>query len=206
MIVKCTALFELTTNPASTTTAPHRIGGWSESVYDVVGSFGSTTVNAFKEVCRQRARLLPAGAAIVGQRYQIIDPPGLSTTDNTRYPGRETVSPDVPQMALLCKAPAKSASNFKNLILRGIPDARVEQGEYSREAPFTQALNAYFGALDRFFFKARDLTQTAYPLIDILANGTYQTEGSTTLAEGDMVRVLRAENTSERRVGGEIPD
>src|SRR4051812_2176397 len=98
---KYTAIFELSTNNSNTAQG-HRVGGWSETVY-YNGSVNAVNIAQFTNLCQRRARFLPASAAVVGQRYQNIDPVGGASTGSVRFPGNANYGNDVPQMSLLCR-------------------------------------------------------------------------------------------------------
>jgi len=51
-------------------------------------------------------------------------------------------------------------------------------------------------------FRARDLSQVAYPLIDIAENGTFVTEAATPLLGSQMVRILRTNTEGGKQRGG----
>lgn len=202
MIVKCTAIFQLATNISSPTRPDRRVGGWSESVYDDVGSFGVATINAFNKLCRLRAALLPTGSYIKGQRYQFVTPAGQSQTRDVPFPGPVGVPTDVPQMALLCSCPGKNVINRRNMILRGLPDAQVVEGEYVGINNYSQLVSAYFEQLSEFNFRGVDLAQQAFPLLTIAADGRLTFEDTTTLVAGEMVKVLRTLDSDDRKKGG----
>ena len=78
MTCKITFLFQLATNVSTPSAVARRIGGWSESWYsaDATISAAITRVNATigdwgDNIIGSRAALLPTGASIVGQRFQI---------------------------------------------------------------------------------------------------------------------------------------
>jgi hypothetical protein len=203
MTVKCTALFQLATNTSDPTAVARRLGGWSESYYRPDADIGSTLITNFNTLCQRRAALLPSGAVIVGQRFQVVNPAGTSQTAARRYPGTAGTQADVPQMALLCRAPAQSAANIRPLILRGIPDARVVEGEYSPSSGFTTAIESFFSWLSaNWQFHGRDLSANTVPIYSIDALGVATLEANTTAVLGSMVRVLRTTDVNKDQVGG----
>jgi len=202
-MLKCTMLFEVTTNDGEEA-KPHRQGGWSESHY----SSEPTNFNArrleFESLCRKRAALLPDGALIIGQRYQIVDPVGTSQSFARQFPGGAALAADYPTLAMYLRVPARDSRNISPLALRCMPDARIVKGEYSPSQAYQTALVNFLNGLNGsvWRFKGRDLAQTAYPVINILENGTFTLEGNSTLAAGDMVRVLRGNTEDGDQVGG----
>jgi len=123
---------------------PQRQAGWSESWYATYG-FNDRLVELFKRVMQKRALMLPASAAIVGSRYQEIngDTVGASTSRNIYYSGVTGSENDMPQIALKYLVGATGQTNKKILILRGIPDSQVVNGEFSPSNTFRIATAAF---------------------------------------------------------------
>lgn len=199
MTWKYTAIFEQSTNLTGGSIG-HRIAGWSESIYAM--AFSPLYVTDFYDWCRVRAQLLCAGAAIVGQRFQQVDPVGGSSTSNRRFPGQLSLVQDVPQMALFWRQPGLNAPNSKPITLRGIPDDLVKEGEYKPFFLIPTFLQQYCTENARWQFRGRDLTQTNIPLISVDANGLAETSIAHPYAANDRVRVLRTMNVNGKRQGG----
>lgn len=199
MPVKMTIIFQLATNVSDPTRVVRRIGGWTESFYYPGNSIPATIAAAKgplgdwgNSLLSYRAGLLPSGAAIIGQRFQLVNPAGRSQSISDTFPGTAGIQADIPQMALLCRCPAMNANNIRQLILRGIPDARVVEGEYSPSQAFEASLHLFFSALAGWQFRGRDLSNPGSKIISIAAGGNFVTEGPTGFAPSTMVRVLRA--------------
>jgi hypothetical protein len=164
VLYKATLLFQCVTGRSNIQIDPRttqlgtnqRIAGWSESYYTENVSFADLllrvtgTGGAANSLCSARAALLPLSAAIVGQRYQELSPVGPSTTATELFRGVSGQLTDIPQMALLCKVPTSNALKFRRLILRGIPDDIVIQGEYAPTRTFSDALDFFFLILGAF--------------------------------------------------------
>lgn len=196
---KCTALFELATNTSGQQVG-RRIAGWSESLYDSA-SFAQTQRD-FRVLCQKRAAMLPIGARIVGQRYQEVDPVGSSQTDANQYPGQLQNTCDLPQVSILTSIGTSSAPNVRRMMLRGIPDDAVREGEYRPIPGFDDALIAYGRELQGFYFYARTLNAPQATIDHIEANGAGVLESDVVLTPGMYVRILRSINADGRRVGG----
>jgi len=201
--IKCTMLFEATTNFGSTN-GRSRQAGWSESYYTSPLSSNTALVRAFHTLCESRARLLPEGAFIVGQRYQEVDPVGASSTGSKEFPGGTALPADHPGLAMYLRMPAVDSRNFSPVSLRCMPDNRIVKGEYDKEVAYHQALVNFLKKLNSSIwrFRGRDLSQVSYPLIEIADNGTFVTEGATPLLGNQMVRVLRTNLTNGKQRGG----
>jgi len=203
MYIKCTMLFEATTNFGNTN-GKSRQCGWSESYYTAPMSSNRELLTSFHALCTARARLLPAGALIVGQRYQQVDPVGSSSTGAKEFPGMGSAPADYPGLSMYLRIPAVESRNFSPISLRGMPDARIELGEYHKETTYNTSLVNFLKRLNSSIwrFRGRDLSQTAFPLISIADNGTFVTEGATTLLGSQMVRVLRTNLSTGKQKGG----
>jgi len=197
---KYTMLFEARTSFGATNTTRSRVGGWSESWYDSL--FSEAIKAEFLVLCEKRAALLPAGASVVGQRYQEVDPIGATSTGSRVFPGTAGLQADIPQMSLLLRIPGSSVKNFKPFYLRGLPDARVVLGEYSPASGYTAALTQFLDYLQGWNFRGRNLANAAVPILTISNVGAYQLEADSPAAEGDMVRVLRCTLANGNFFGG----
>lgn len=139
---------------------PH-IGGWSESFWwasDVV----TDLINALQigaggapGLLPSRAALLPNSSAIVGIRLY-SGGAGKGQSYGFSYPGNPALSTDVPQMALLCKTGPVGTAVTRRFTIRGVPDAEVTTGEFTPDANYVTAIQAYFLALGNFAFYAID--------------------------------------------------
>lgn len=204
-IWKYTMIFNSSTNVTGGSIG-QRTGGWSESFYknaapsDVVAN--ETWRDVFLRQCQRRAALLPTGFSVGGQRYQQVDPAGGSATGGVVYPGTAGIQADVPQMALFLRLSAQGVPNIKPLTLRGLPDARVVEGEYFPASNFSAALNTYVTNLSLWQFKGRDLQQTPLSIFTIDNLGVVTTDEAHSFVENDFVRVLRTIDENGRRQGG----
>lgn len=205
MTLKATMLFGFVSN-ITRESAITRTAGWTESYY-VYGNDIDVIRPIFRRLCQKRAQLLPNGSSIIGQRFQTVDPVGPSSTFNEIYPGRTAQLSDIPQMALYCKLAATGTRNTRGLKLKGIPDFQVQTGEYTPEASFSAAVTVLMNELKTgvWLFRARDLSLTQYPLLDIAQTGTdgiVHSEVPVPYVVGDFVRILKTKNIHGRFVGG----
>lgn len=201
-ITKCTAMFQLTTT-SSESSFGARTAGWSESYY--TDTTNPVIVrNDFELLCGRRAALLPESGAIVGQRYNQVGPVGPSHTSGVILPGVKQSNCDIPQMAALCRAFASNTNNVRNLILRGVPDARVVDGEFQPSQQWIAAFGSFTSTLANkgYKFRGRDLSQTLFPIMQISNAGVMQLEVNGNYVVGDYVRVLRTVNRNDRKIGG----
>lgn len=159
---KNTMIFALTTGG---TVAPQRVGGWTESWYT---SGVDPLQSQFLNLCQFRAALLPSSAAIVGQRYQRVDPVGQSVTGSTTYPGGIGLDTDVPQMGLLISC-RSNLLNIRKFILRGIPDGQVTFGAFTPSTFYRGLLLDFFDRLTAasWQFQGRDKTFQRFKLASV---------------------------------------
>lgn len=200
-MMKCTMVFSLTTALSDPNAPIHRTGGWTENHFVDNNDFSLVRL-LFQGLCETRAQLLPTGASITGQRYQRVSPVGASQSTAVVYPGASGLQTDVPQMALLCRVPTVNARNVSRLTIRGIPDARVVQGEYSPSYAFNTSLRRFFTQLSQFMMEGRDLSQTAVQILFIQANGNFRTIQPHGLAVNNQVQVIRSQNETTKLYAG----
>jgi len=206
MPFKYTTILQLTTAPTIADAASAHIGGWSESHWrndnpDPAGG-------AFLNLMQKRAILLPAQAAIVGYRvgsYTLtgnkIYPAGTST-GRIFLPGG-TIDCDVPQMALQLNS-GSNAANSSRIVLRGLPDDLVKNGEYAPFSGYKNALTQFITSLrtNDWGFIGRDLTQPAIRVLGI-AGGVLITDGSNAILPGaDWVRFNKVVDVNGKPVSG----
>jgi len=200
-VVKCIALFQLQTTASQPNNPEKRLGGWSESWYSATASSIDATIPIFQTWCQRRVGILSTGAAIVGQRYQIVSPAGAVASRNLRYPGLAGPA-DQPQAALLMKGISTNGRNRRLFTWRGIPDSQIVEGEYSGNGTFPAALQVLINNTGGWSMRARVLTATTYPLLQITSAGVFTTEVDHPFADGAMVRVLRSRDANGITVSG----
>lgn len=183
------------------TQAVTRVAGWSESVYSDY-PLSSTIAQRFHALQMARAALLPPTAAIIGQRFQLVDPPGVSSTGTRLYPGMSGLPTGSPQKALYLRLRAESTLNNRPTYIRCIPDAIIVTGEYSPTPAFETNLNVYLNALRYFQFRAKDLAVGSAPIFSITNGGLVTTTENYPVVVGDFVKVSRTRTTLGVYVGG----
>jgi hypothetical protein len=196
---KCTIQMNLTTNLQGTAQGS-RVGGWSESVYAQETEFATVKAN-FETLCLYRAGLLSSGAAVVGQRYQLIDPTGRSTTTGRRFPGLGDIS-DVPQMAVAFKLASKTTPNARRFVLAGIPDQVAYEGEYKPYPNFSSNLALFVWGLRNFRFRASNLSTSRVPLSSVSSQGVFVLQQPLVYDVNDYLTVSRAEAGSGETISG----
>jgi len=198
MEFKYSMLFDFASAPESSV-APVRTGGWSESVY--FSSFSSSDLNDFKRLCQKRAGLLPAQAAVIGQRVQQVDPdPGDAQTFAFRYPGNSSYKTDVPQMALHCRM-GTGSRNVRSIDLRCVPDSLVVGGEYKPDGIWDPLLDNYRDELDGWHMRGRALDATQVEIDSISAGGEFILRDGMGFSIGTRADVLRSFDAFGNRYG-----
>jgi hypothetical protein len=204
--IKVTILIQQATAISTPNSPIHRIGGWSESWYypgtDVNAAISFFNLMPAPTWCLDRAALLPYGASIVGQRFQLVAPSvGPAQSTAAQFPGNGGEG-DQPSAALLLKFPSVGSPNIRRVILRGLPDIDVTEGEYTPSSYFQSALQVWIQACGTLLMRGRDLTQPTTRIITVTSAGVVTTETPTTFAAGQMVRVLKSRDTGGNLRGG----
>lgn len=195
-------IFQLTTATGDAAPRSQRTGGWTESYYQDADSI-SLVRGAFETLCTARARLLPAGARITGQRYQQVNPVGRSATGDRNFPGSSALEGDIPQMALHFRINGEGVVNARSVDLRGIPDDVVVKGEYRVIVAFQNSLQNFFVTLQGFQFRALDLSVPTYRIFGVDNTGLFVLEDAApAIVPGSVIQVLRTLNEAKQQVGG----
>lgn len=200
MDYKVDLLFHQSTNLGASTSSPVRTGGWSEGHY-YSGSLTALKA-AIERLASIRANMLTTATSIVGQRIRIVG--GGSQVLTKRYPGVQSLRADIPQVGLLVSCQAKNAPNVRRWVLRGLPDTRVEEGEYSPSTQMQLSISAYQQELDRggWRFRGRDLSAGISRIESISNTGVVLMEEALAVEEGDFVRVNRSRDDDGDIVSG----
>lgn len=171
-----------------------RLAGFSESWYSTLPP-DSTQLNAnWSQLCTLRAALMAKNVTIVGQRIQTVRPTGASRSFDTVYPGPSTAANDLPSMALQWTV-RSTTPNQRSVILRGIPDARVINGEYNNVSTYDAAIVAYFTHLKaNWGYLGLDRTILPVKLVSVDNAGLVTTMEPHGLAVGDDAEVMSAVN------------
>lgn len=199
-IFKCTMIFQLTTNLTGASSAGRRLAGWSESWY-FTGTFEQArdAMLGGAGLCHMRAAMLTDGAAIVGQRVAQVDPAGASQEFAKKFPGGLPISSDIPQMTMLTRVQGTGVPNEKALLLRGMPDSAVQEGEYNAATAYDPALRAFLGYLKAIWqFRALKATNAVHKIHGIV-NALVTTEDAHGYLAGDIVNIRRTLSTSRTR-------
>lgn len=200
-VTKVTMFFELQTQLTSKAIGG-RTAGWTESWYyqgDVSSAISAATGR--RGLCALRADLLPRTGSIPAQRYQIVDsvPPGPSSTRYTNFPGGGFET-DLPQVALLVNVPGTGVRNGKKLILRGIPDQFMIDGEFVADPIYERSLNLFFQQLGQWRFRGQDFSAPLVPIDSITSVGQVNLIQNVPYATGDKVAIIGSRLVGSARV------
>lgn len=200
-MLKCIMQFNTSTNQSGLV-PKRRTGGFSESFYtDAI--YNQALRDVFHKLCQKRALLLPTGLNIVGQEYLTVDPVGPAAAQSRLFAGAAGYPCDVPQMSAQCRGFSNETRNISKLVVKGIPDAWVVEGELVLLPQWKAAFTVFFNTLaEGWRFRGRDLSQPAIPVLSISSIGEVLLEEPNIYNVGDFVRVLRSTNALKRRGGG----
>lgn len=187
---KLTMMFQLQTQLNSKAIGG-RVAGWSESWY-YPGEVSQAIAAAVgtRGLCQLRANMLPRTGAIVAQRYQVVDsvPPGPSTTRYVNFPGG-SFETDIPNVAILVNVPGQGVRNVKKLILRGIPDQFMIDGEYTPDSVFEPITFKFFAALAAWRFRGQDFNAAQKAINFISSTGDVNMVDNVTFTNGQKVTI-----------------
>jgi len=186
---KFTAFFNAGTVDSSGNAA--RSAGFSETLYALEAIGDSLLAAKINRLLVARAALMPKNVRIVGYRLQTVEPVGASRSFDNVFVGSSTAQNDLPQAAFQWTVRSATTPNQRQLILRGMPDARIVTGEWSPSAAFTAALQTYFGFLTADWrFKAIDRTVLPVKIASITDAGVLTTVTPHGLVLGDKVNIM----------------
>lgn len=210
MTIKFTMLIQDATAVSNPNAPVHRIAGWSESWYYpgtniqacLAAAFGTGGLIPQLGLVPTRAGLLSLGSSVIGQRVQVVDPPGLAQSLNNVYPGNGLFATGYPSVALLSKVPGIGVRNIRRVLTRGLPSAVVTEGEYTPTALWNVALALYVQALAGWQFRGRDLAQPIFNVLTISPAGLVQCQQNLPFATNQPIRILRTKDVTGDLRGG----
>ncbi len=172
------------------TSNTQRLAGWTESWIDASGETRAIKLNNFRRLCGYRAAMLCSTAAIVGQRYQELDPKSASFTDARRYPGNSTFPSDTPDLALYCRAVSTDV-NTRPVYFRGIPDTVCADGEIVRGQTWEAAFNDFNNWVRGYSFRGRNYANPTIP-IQTIVNGLLTSNAAHGVVAGNTVKIVKS--------------
>ncbi len=196
-LTKITMLFKCPTQFGTGTNARiNQLFGWSENFYLNNDKVTDTSTRVFTEgLINARCALLADEAWCYGYRIQRVDPTGASRKFTYYREGGAGEANDDPCNCLIYNVRgAEARTNRREVILRGLPDARLEKGEFKPTAEYRRRLRAYFQSLKdgEFGFRGIDKTQETVKIKSIEAGRLVHLEEATTMIAGNDVQVLRS--------------
>lgn len=208
-VYRASIVFGITTQPVRPDLASSHAGGWTESVWSQSAiDFGNSTVI---DRLRKRAAMLPNQCSIQGWRQQAYTIsgnralPGSASSGRLVLPGNAG-SCDLPQNSLELSMPGVTPPMATRYVIRCIPDAWIEQGEFfaANAGPlnliqlFADSWLGNFGT----GWVGRDLTLGQVRIINVLA-GVMTTDAPIPgFANNDFVRFSRAYDVDGTPVSG----
>lgn len=195
-MLKVTFLFQQTNGE----TKLGRTCGWSETWYRDAPLTGDP--NGGTNYAKRRAGFLTRSAAIIGARIQEIG--GGSRVTKFIEVGSIGTDSDIPQMALNVGIPSVTSPYKRTIQLRGIPDSRVQFGDYIPSQAFQANFTAWATTMgaENWRFQALDRTQPRVKIFAIDAMGNVQCAAGATINIGDQVIVRNCRSTTGVSVNG----
>lgn len=182
-----------------------RIAGFSESFYSPLAVDSTTLQTQWTALCNKRAALMAKNVSIIGGRYQTVDPVGPTRNFDNQFPPSSTAANDLPGVALQWTVRSTNSANQRSVIIRGVPDARIINGEYFGSDAYNAAIRAYFVEL-MANWQFRTINRTLLPakIISINDDGLVTCATPHGLLAGDHANVMSAIMTGGRKVSAEI--
>jgi hypothetical protein len=212
MPVRCSWLFDVTTNPTNLSIASAHSGGWSES------HWSPNTLPAdsgyIRDWAQYRARLLPSEASIVGFRlenFSIVGNkllPGGTAGGKFQYPGVYGGDLNLPQDAISCAGASATSTNSAKFNLRCIPDSQIVNGEFQPGSGYLSALNAFLANLVNavWGFIGRVKSNPSAQVMGIASGGVVTLSANVGGAPGNgFLRLNRVYDTLGNPVKGTFP-
>lgn len=205
-LTKVTILFKQPTS-FGTTGGPqiNQLFGWTENYYRKNDVVADTATKVFTETLIDKRRAVLADEAwISGFRFQRVDPTGAARSYKTYKTGQAGEACDDPCNCWVYNCRSEGGfNNRREVILRGIPDARLDQGEFKPTVAYKTALRAFFKELkdSEWGFRATDLTQETVKIKTIEAGRLVHLAEDAIMGAGMDVQVLRSVAVGHRQKG-----
>ncbi len=206
-MLKATYFFYLGTQDAAGNSA--RSAGWSESWYLDSSRTAPSTPGILDGLRDVRALLLPRNSSIVGYRVQefdiVTDVVSYSKTYHTVNPGGYGYDQDLFDMALCWRVRSQSSPNAREVILRGIPDVRINTGEYKSEGVYDTRIRGFFNYLiiNNLLMRGAKRDNEGFPIKKCTVGGVITTKRDHNLVVNDRVKLLRAQDKNNVFTTGE---
>lgn len=174
-----------------------RNSGWSENWYT-----DETVANAINDAevhCSFRRALLANAATIIGVRASSVDPPGTSLVKTISLAGTAGILADNSYQSLLLTV--RGGLGLKrSFLLRGLPDARNEQGVYVPSLQYNADLVAYFGNVVNNGFSLRTINRNneLIPVQNVSNSGVLTVVGTPAWTTGDKLKFYRKRTVAGR--------
>jgi len=197
---KLTMIMQMGTAGAANPLAQPRTGGFSESVY--YADLSARTRTDFYTLCATRANLLGRGGAVIGQRYQQVDPIGAAQSEKRVFRSTLNMTTDNPNMAIQIRSVASGLANIRRSHIHCIPDDIQVAGEYVTGTSWDLNYSLYRGTLSGWQFRARDLTLPRVLVKDITDAGVVTVLSDLAVGVNDLVTLYKVENADGGFVKG----
>jgi hypothetical protein len=197
---KFTMIMQMGTGGQANPLAQPRTGGFSETVYYTNVSAG--TINSFYDLCQLRANLLGRGGAVIGQRYQQVDPVGQASSEKRVFRSGLAMTTDNPNMAIQLRCRGANVANIRRSHIHCIPDDVTVAGEYVTGTPWDLNFALFKAGLRGWLFRGRDLTLPKVLVKDITDAGVVTFLSDLPLGVTDLVSLYRVEDANGNFVNG----
>lgn len=188
--MKCTSFFR------------QKDAGWSETWYLNGTPEFNSAASALAQVNAKRLPLLGFDGELIGTRLSQMEAPRLSRVARfANMAGLSVTESDIPQMSLLFRVLTASGV-ARSVLLRGVPDIRIKDGNYFPSNTFNAAITAYFAQLKSggFGLRIRNRSNQPVNVLSVSGAGLVITNGDHGFANDSKVQFVRTRDTANKAV------
>jgi hypothetical protein len=209
LVYKTSLLIQVNTAPVDRNYATPHAGGWSEGVWSE-SPLGFQGQGAGIQWANRRSFLLPIQCTITGYRNSVYDltanklTPRGTSAGKLIYPGNNVYTAGNPQAGLELGWPANAGPNNSRIVLRGLPDEVIVNGEFNGNSGFrsylNQFTNVFFG--QSFGWVGRDLSQPSATVNLIGGNVVTLSQALAGVVAGNFLRFRKVRNDAGQAIKG----
>lgn len=176
--------------------------GWSESWY-FAGNDVPAGLVKIRLIGGARAAFLSTGAVHIAIRSSLVGAQADSLVEEKNVIPTNSTAPDLAKVAALCKV--RTATNqFRELLLRGLPDARTIDGQFVGSSTFDLAFQNFRNTVinNGGGIRGYNRNNPLFAIVSVSTTGLVTTFGTPPWDRGNLIRFNRTKDTNGRLVSG----
>ena len=179
------------------------VAGWGESFFTNQAS-ANAALDALQALVQKRVACIGPQAQVRAIRAQNVDGQGDARVRILDQPGTSSAV-DTPYQSLIVHFRDEDGRRLVHL-MRGIPDAQVEQGLFKPSPAYTTRLRDYLQAVvdGPFVTRRLDRTNPLKKISSITEGGLLECLQGHGLVVGDRIKIMRTRSTVGQTVTGEF--